>query len=101
MGEDLRFSVEYFEKSDTEFVYAFSAHLYHYTKLSENTLMSDFARGNAEDGIKSLKMIYDLAVKYNSDAELEYNKAVKNLKIIISISLLEIKNTVGNNSLKK
>lgn len=23
MGEDLRFSVEYFEKSDTEFVYAF------------------------------------------------------------------------------
>lgn len=25
-------------------------------------------------------MIYDLAVKYNSDAELEYNKAVKNLK---------------------
>ena len=42
--------------------------------------MSDFARGNAEDGIKSLKMIYDLAVKYNSDAELEYNKAVKNLK---------------------
>ena len=80
MGEDLRFSVEYFEKSDTEFVYAFSAHLYHYTKLSENTLMSDFARGNAEDGIKSLKMIYDLAVKYNSDAELEYNKAVKNLK---------------------
>lgn len=25
-------------------------------------------------------MIYDLAVKYNSDAEPEYNKAVKNLK---------------------
>lgn len=57
MGEDLRFSVEYFEKSDTEFVYAFSAHLYHYTKLSENTLMSDFARGNAEDAVKRLQMI--------------------------------------------
>lgn len=80
MGEDLRFSVEYFDKSDTEFVYAFSTPLYHYTKLSENTLMSDFARGNPEDGIKSLEMIKNLAVKYNPNAELEYSKAVKKLK---------------------
>lgn len=80
MGEDLRFSVEYFDKSDTEFVYAFSQPLYHYTKLSENTLMSDFARGNSEDGIKSLEMIKNLAVKYNPNAELEYSKAVEKLK---------------------
>ena len=72
MGEDLRFSVEYFEKSDTEFVYAFSAHLYHYTKLSENTLMSDFARGNAEDAVKRLQMIKNVALKYNKRANENY-----------------------------
>lgn len=80
MGEDLRFSVEYFEKSDTEFVYAFSAHLYHYTKLSENTLMSDFARGNAEDAVKRLQMIKNVALKYNKRANENYETALKRLK---------------------
>lgn len=69
MGEDLRFSVEYFQKTNVEHVFAFSHTLYHYTKLTNTTLMSQFARNGIENGIKNLCLIKELAIKYNNEAE--------------------------------
>lgn len=80
MGEDLRFSVEYFQKTNTENVFAFSDTLYHYTKLSEDTLMSEFARGDIQEAIKSLELIKELTIKYNENAENKFQAAVARLK---------------------
>ncbi len=66
MGEDLRFSVEYFKKTETEYVFAFSDTLYHYTKLTNNTLMSQFAKNGIENGLQNLEIIKSLVVRFNS-----------------------------------
>ncbi len=79
-GEDLRFSVDYFQKTNTEFVYAFCETLYHYTKLTNTNLMASFARKGAQEGIDSLTIIKNLAEKYNKSAEKEYLIAVENYK---------------------
>lgn len=80
MGEDLRFSVEYFQKTNTSEVYVFCEPLYHYTKLSDGTLMSNYARNGIDDGIKSIELIKVLAKKFNPNASEEYIVAVENLK---------------------
>ncbi|MGN1051330.1 MAG: glycosyltransferase family 2 protein [Acutalibacteraceae bacterium] len=79
MGEDLRFSVDYFESADIDKVYAFSDTLYHYTKLNNSTLMSAYAKNGTANGIENLNRIKNLAIKYNKDAENEYNSEVENL----------------------
>ncbi len=80
MGEDLRFSVDYFQKANTEYIYAFCDTLYHYTKLTSTTLMASFARKGTREGIESLEIIKKLAIKFNKSAEKEYSTAVENYK---------------------
>lgn len=80
MGEDLKFSVHYFDKTETKEVYAFTNPLYHYTKLSDDTLMSQFARNGIDGGIENLKIIKNLAKKYNPNVESVYIEEVERLK---------------------
>lgn len=80
MGEDLRFSVDYFQKANTEYIYAFCDALYHYTKLTSTTLMASFARKGTREGIESLEIIKKLAIKFNKSAEKEYSIAVEDYK---------------------
>lgn len=42
--------------------------------------MSDFARGNAEDAVKRLQMIKNVALKYNKRANENYETALKRLE---------------------
>ena len=80
MGEDLKFSVEYFQKTNTEYVYVFSDTLYHYTKLTNSTLMSKFARNGIDGGLESLQLIRDLAINFNPNADVIYNLEIERLK---------------------
>lgn len=89
MGEDLRFSVEYFQKTNTENVFAFSDTLYHYTKLSEDTLMSTQRLTNMKSGFYNLLLIKRLAENHNPAAEIEYLSAKKRLEnyYVYSVSM--------------
>ena len=80
MGEDLRFSVEYLDKCGSKEVYVFVAPLYHYTKLSDNTLMSQFAKNGIDEGVKNLKLIKSLAEKFNPNVDSIYNEEIEKLK---------------------
>lgn len=76
IGEDLRFSVEYFQAAKLSEVFVTSETLYHYTKLSGNTLMSDFGLKYTDGALENLELIRNLALPYNSEALAEYEKAV-------------------------
>lgn len=80
MGEDLKFSVEYLQKTNTENVYALSNVLYHYTRLDSTTLMSKYAKNGIDGGLKSLRLIRDLAIKFNPNVDEIYNLEVERLK---------------------
>lgn len=101
IGEDLRFSIDYFNKSNKEFVYAFSAPLYHYTKLTDSNLMSNYARNGILDGIVSLQLIKELELKYNSNAVLEYEIAVNEYKNNIIYHLIRDKSFCIHKKIKK
>lgn len=75
VGEDLRFSISYFTATGTSQVYAFSDTLYNYMRLSGDTLMSNFGKTNVKEGFNNLKLVRDLAAKYSSDADREYEAA--------------------------
>ena len=79
IGEDLRFSVEYFEKYNLGEVYAFTATLYHYMKISESNLLSNFT-DDIESGFENLRVILGLEKRYNDDAEKNYFIAYNSLK---------------------
>lgn len=79
IGEDLRFSVEYFEKYNLGEVYAFTATLYHYMKISESNLLSNFT-DDIESGFENLRVILGLEKRYNDDAEKNYSIAYNSLK---------------------
>lgn len=79
IGEDLRFSVEYFEKCNLGEVYAFTATLYHYMKISDTNLFSNFIK-DIENGYGNLKSIYELEKKYNKKADYDFDCAMKNQK---------------------
>lgn len=79
MGEDLRFSVEYLQMTNLDSVFAFSDTLYHYTKLSDTTLMSNFARNGISNGVENLTIIKKLVEKYNPNANTIYDIKVKRL----------------------
>ena len=80
MGEDLRFSVEYLAKDEAKEVYVFTAPLYHYTKLSNDTLMSQFAKNGIDGGVENLNLIKSLAQKYNPNVDSIYNEEIEKLK---------------------
>lgn len=74
MGEDLQFTLDYFDKSGTEKVFVTSDTLYHYNKLNDNSLLSNIARNGIEKALKRLRSIESLAKKFNSKASEEYNR---------------------------
>ena len=78
IGEDLRFSVEYFEKCNLSEVFAFSETLYHYMKLSDTNLYAGFIN-DTENGFSHLKTVYNLAIRFNKNAVEEYQKAKEGL----------------------
>ena len=79
VGEDLRFSIEYFDKNNISEVYVLKSPLYHYMKLSGNSLMSNFV-DNFDREKYSLNLIKNLAIKYNKSVDVEYKKAIEQLK---------------------
>lgn len=79
VGEDLRFSIEYFDKNNISEVYVLKKPLYHYMKLSGNSLMSSFV-DDLDREKDSLNLIKKLAVKYNKNADAEYEKALEQVK---------------------
>ena len=79
VGEDLRFSVEYFDKNNISEVSVLKSPLYHYMKLSDNSLMSNFV-DNFDREKYSLDLIRSLAIKYNKSVDVEYKKAIEQVK---------------------
>ncbi|MDD6709383.1 MAG: glycosyltransferase family 2 protein [Ruminococcus sp.] len=100
VGEDLRFSIEYFDKNNISEVYVLKKPLYHYMKLSGNSLMSSFV--NDLDREKdSLNLIKKLAVKYNKNADAEYEKALEQVKTSMIYLIMRDKNLSHNNRITK
>ena len=79
VGEDLRFSVEYFDKNNISEVSVLKSPLYHYMKLSDNSLMSNFV-DNFDREKDNLDLIRSLAIKYNKSVDVEYKKAIEQVK---------------------
>lgn len=79
VGEDLRFSVEYFDKNNISEVSVLKSPLYHYMKLSDNSLMSNFV-DNFDREKDNLDLIRSLAIKYNKSVDVEYKKAMEQVK---------------------
>lgn len=79
VGEDLRFSVEYFDKNNISEVSVLKSPLYHYMKLSDNSLMSNFV-DNFDRENDNLDLIRSLAIKYNKSVDVEYKKAIEQVK---------------------
>lgn len=80
VGEDLRFSIEYFDKNNISEVYVIKKPLYHYMKLSGNSLISGFV-DDFDREKKSLLLIKNLANKYKGNVDKEYEKAIEQVKI--------------------
>lgn len=100
-GEDLRFSLEYFEKNELSFVYVISDTLYHYLKLSDNTLMSKYSKSGIESGIENLCLTKNLAEKFNSEAKKIYEEHVKSLKSSMIYFIMRDKEYSKKQKLKK
>lgn len=79
VGEDLRFSIEYFDKNNISEVYVLKKPLYHYMKLSGNSLISGFI-DDFDREKKSLLLIKNLANKYKENVDKEYEKAIEQVK---------------------
>lgn len=79
VGEDLRFSVEYFDKNNISEVSVLKSPLYHYMKLSDNSLMSNFV-DNFDREKDNIDLIRSLAIKYNKSVDVEYKKAIEQVK---------------------
>lgn len=80
VGEDLRFSIEYFDKNNISEVYVLKKPLYHYMKLSGNSLISGFV-DDFDRERESLLLIKNLANKYKGNVDKEYEKAIEQVKI--------------------
>lgn len=91
MGEDLKFTLEYFQKCELDCVFAFCDTLYHYTRLSNNTLMSEFGSRDIFQSIELSKLIRDLAIKYNPNADEELENAIVETKNTYTYSVLRDK----------
>lgn len=100
VGEDLRFSVEYFDKNNISEVYVLKKPLYHYMKLSGNSLISGFV-DDFDREKKSLNLIRNLAIKYNKNADAEYEKAIEQVKISMIYLIMRDKNLSHNNRITK
>lgn len=92
MGEDLRFTVDYLQKTNEKNVYAFSDTLYHYTKLTNATLMSQFSKQGIQNGVENLESIKELASKFNAEAEKVFIEKVEKLKNNIIYFIVRDKN---------
>ena len=100
LGEDLRFSVEYFNLSRLNKVYALSETLYHYTRLTNNTLMSDFGKAGIETAQYNLALIRDLAIQYNNFAEEIYQYELVRLKLNFTYRLMSDESLTRKERLK-
>lgn len=79
VGEDLRFSVDYFIKNNVDKICVLFEPLYHYMKLTDNSLMSNFV-DNFDREKDNLDLIRSLAIKYNKSVDVEYKKAIEQVK---------------------
>lgn len=100
VGEDLRFSIEYFDKNNISEVYVLKKPLYHYMKLSGNSLMSSFV-DDLDREKDSLNLIKKLAVKYNKNADAEHEKALEQVKTSMIYLIMRDKNLSHNNRITK
>lgn len=111
IGEDLRFSVEYFEKCNLIEVYAFTEPLYHYLKISDSNLLSNFT-DDIENSFEHLRVLYKLSDKFSINSKEEYQNAVdalpdnyiynmmKRKDVSNKQKLLKIKTLTKQNSIK-
>ena len=80
MGEDLRFSVEYLKAIKADKVYILSEPLYHYLKINENSLMSNYGLSGFESAVENTNLIKSLCVGLNKDAELLFAEHIEKVK---------------------
>lgn len=100
VGEDLRFSIEYFDKNNISEVYVLKKPLYHYMKLSGNSLISGFV-DDFDREKKSLLLIKNLASKYKGNVDKEYEKALEQVKTSMIYLIMRDKNLSHNNRITK
>lgn len=100
VGEDLRFSIEYFDKNNISEVYVLKKPLYHYMKLSGNSLISGFV-DDFDRERESLLLIKNLANKYKENVDKEYEKAIEQVKISMIYLIMRDKNLSHNNRITK
>ncbi len=79
IGEDLRFTIDYFQICCLDKVYCFNEKLYHYTKLTNSNLFAGFSN-DTKNGFKNLELVYKLAKTHNPNAENEYSDAKQTLR---------------------
>lgn len=100
VGEDLRFSVDYFIKNNIDKICVLPEPLYHYMKLTDNSLMSSFV-DDLDREKESLNLIRNLAIKYNKNADAEYEKALEQVKTSMIYLIMRDKNLSHNNRITK
>lgn len=101
MGEDLRFTVQYFQEANTEFVFVTTEKLYHYTRLTATTLMASFASNGIDNSLKNAELIRELAIKYNSESDKEYEAEVVGIKNNFKYIIIRDKNLNGKEKRKR
>lgn len=80
MGEDLRFSLNYFEKAKLINVYVIAEPLYNYFKVNSNSLMSNFRVKGIDSALENLRLIKQLSEKFNNNITEIYEKKVSDLQ---------------------
>ena len=80
IGEDIRFTLEYLKANKASQVYALALPLYHYNKISNQNLMSDYTVNGIERARTSLMMVKEIAEQYTDDADYQYRIRIEKLK---------------------
>ena len=68
MGEDLRFSLFYFWETNQIEVFVCNSALYHYTRLTNNSLMSATSLSDYKNGVENLKLISKITKRCGYDS---------------------------------
>lgn len=101
MGEDLRFSVIYFNVARIKNVYVIAKPFYNYVKYSENSLMNDFGLNGINSAIDNLGLIRDLVANFNTRADQEYELRIDKLKSNFIYFISRAKHMTDEEKIKK
>lgn len=81
MGEDFQFVLEYMEAAGIKQCIVINEPLYYYTRLSDNSLMSQFGLKRDGNSFRRQEKLLELAGKDNEENREKYEKAIEAAKI--------------------